>query len=381
MIHNDYLELGGEYFSVRSEAEGLRAAGVDVELLLASNSQIAESNLWQKVTALTLQRDAYGLVSDAIDRYKPDLVHAQNLFPALGAGAIRALADAGIPWVRTLRNYRLACIGGDFRLDGDDCYLCESSARAHAGVRRRCYRDSRTQSIGAVAYARAERRASASHQPSAYLVLSRWMVSALQPVLDGVTVHVHPNIVPTASVAPAPKSERRFAAAFVGRLASNKGPDFVIEVAALRPDLQFAIAGSGPLAKQLETARPNVKLLGEISHPEALKLMANSVATLVPSRWDEPFGRVAAEALSVGTCPIVLARGGLPDIVDGLDDSLVQASLDPRQWAESLGTLCSLTDARYSRLTEACIRVASERYSASALTASLIRIYETVLPR
>ena len=38
---------------------------------------------------------------------------------------------------------------------------------------------------------------------------------------------------------------------------------------------------------------------------------------LVPSVWEEPFGRVAAEALVNGIPPIVSNRGALPDVING----------------------------------------------------------------
>ncbi|MCY7419763.1 MAG: glycosyltransferase, partial [Chloroflexi bacterium] len=38
---------------------------------------------------------------------------------------------------------------------------------------------------------------------------------------------------------------------------------------------------------------------------------------LVPSVWDEPFGRVAAEAMINGIPPIVSDRGSLPGVIGG----------------------------------------------------------------
>ena len=38
---------------------------------------------------------------------------------------------------------------------------------------------------------------------------------------------------------------------------------------------------------------------------------------LVPSVWDEPFGRVAAEAMINGIPPLVSDRGSLPQVVGG----------------------------------------------------------------
>ena len=44
--------------------------------------------------------------------------------------------------------------------------------------------------------------------------------------------------------------------------------------------------------------------------------LAAARAVLVPSLWDEPFGRVAAEAFARGRPVLTTGRGGLAEIVD-----------------------------------------------------------------
>jgi UDP-glucose:tetrahydrobiopterin glucosyltransferase len=43
--------------------------------------------------------------------------------------------------------------------------------------------------------------------------------------------------------------------------------------------------------------------------------MAAARAVLCPSRWEEPFGMVAAEAQAAGTPVIAYGRGALPEVV------------------------------------------------------------------
>lgn len=64
------------------------------------------------------------------------------------------------------------------------------------------------------------------------------------------------------------------------------------------------------------TGRPDaVSLIGPLPHDELRSRMSQSSVLLLPCRWEEPFGMVAIEAMSVGAIPVVPDRGGLPEVV------------------------------------------------------------------
>jgi glycosyltransferase involved in cell wall biosynthesis len=67
-----------------------------------------------------------------------------------------------------------------------------------------------------------------------------------------------------------------------------------------------------------------VRLLGRIPHQRVLQEMAWADVFALAG-WDEPFGQVFSEALSVG-CPIIYARdGGIADVVrDGVHGIAVE---------------------------------------------------------
>ena len=45
------------------------------------------------------------------------------------------------------------------------------------------------------------------------------------------------------------------------------------------------------------------------------KKMKNASIVVIPSIWEEPFGLVAAEAMSNGACIIASKVGGIPEII------------------------------------------------------------------
>jgi len=58
------------------------------------------------------------------------------------------------------------------------------------------------------------------------------------------------------------------------------------------------------------------KELGYLNHKNVLKFLSQTEIAVVPSRWEEPFGRTALEASSRGCATIISNRGGLPETTD-----------------------------------------------------------------
>jgi glycosyltransferase involved in cell wall biosynthesis len=97
------------------------------------------------------------------------------------------------------------------------------------------------------------------------------------------------------------------------------------ELSVRRPDIPMLFIesrGSGGLLVAAGLAggfdlRRHENLMLSPSVPQPKDIYAPTRALLVPSVWQEAFGRVAAEALLNGIPPIVSDRGGLPDACNG----------------------------------------------------------------
>jgi glycosyltransferase involved in cell wall biosynthesis len=91
---------------------------------------------------------------------------------------------------------------------------------------------------------------------------------------------------------------------------------------ARRPDIPILIVQSGRSGGALN-AIPGVdfgkypQIMAAPPVPRAADYLALTRVLLVPSVWEEPFGRVAAEAMINGIPPLVGDRGSLPHVVGG----------------------------------------------------------------
>ena len=115
---------------------------------------------------------------------------------------------------------------------------------------------------------------------------------------------------------------------FVGRLNHSKGYDLFKE-ALLKILDEFPTWNAYSLGdedrRSIFISHSRHKEFGFINHKDTLNLLNKSEIAVVPSRWNEPFGRTALEASSRGCATIISGRGGLKETTD---DAVILKRLD-----------------------------------------------------
>jgi glycosyltransferase involved in cell wall biosynthesis len=171
-----------------------------------------------------------------------------------------------------------------------------------------------------------------------YLVASRFMADYLSGVgVPPQKINVRPNaVVDRSSTEP----RRPKTLCFVGRLEPAKGIDILLTAwsSLNRPEWTLEIAGNGELSRQVADfaeRHENASFRGLLSPAETNDLIASATATVVPSQWSEPFGRVVVESFSHSTPVIATRSGGIAELVDehvgvpvGLGVEALAAGLD-----------------------------------------------------
>ena len=106
---------------------------------------------------------------------------------------------------------------------------------------------------------------------------------------------------------------------FTGKLNSSKGYDLfgnaIIKILKKYPDWKAIVAGNEPREKY-NFKHQNLTIHPWLPHKQILNLYKNSSISIVPSRWEEPFGRTAMESAAHGCATITSTRGGLIETFD-----------------------------------------------------------------
>ncbi len=124
----------------------------------------------------------------------------------------------------------------------------------------------------------------------------------------------------------------KFVVLFVGRLLEIKGLRLLFQAAGLlKENMAIAIAGDGPLeaeVKQQARVNPRIIYLGRIEN-KLLNAYYNAAdVVIVPSLYEEAFGRIILEALSSGTPVIAAQKGGIVEALTREVSMLIEPTVE-----------------------------------------------------
>ncbi len=106
---------------------------------------------------------------------------------------------------------------------------------------------------------------------------------------------------------------------FVGKLNESKGYDIygdaVVKILNEFKDWKAYSIGDESRSRPIINHENHFEL-GFLKHKKVLNFLNKSEIAVVPSRWEEPFGRTALESSSRACATIISNRGGLPETTD-----------------------------------------------------------------
>jgi glycosyltransferase involved in cell wall biosynthesis len=172
---------------------------------------------------------------------------------------------------------------------------------------------------------------------------------------------------------------------YVGRLASEKGVDTLLEAVSLLDDVDVrtVIAGDGPDREALERRARELRIddrlewTGYVPHDRIEEIYRRLDLVVVPSltvpNWTEQFGRVVIEALAAGAPVVTSDSGELPTLVAETGGGWTFPEGDAAQLAAAIRS--SVLDP--ARLREAAARgraAVRERYAPDVVARQFIEV-------
>jgi glycosyltransferase involved in cell wall biosynthesis len=355
-VHNKYRPgWGGEETVVELEAQLLRDNGNDVETVSLWTGELQGANAFKLISAglgTVWSFRGHRLVREAIERFRPDLMHVHNIFPLFSPSIYWAANAAGIPVVQTLHNYRLACANALLLRDDRPCEACVGRFPWPA-LLYRCHSSSFFRTLAVTSMNVIHRWVGTyRNKIQAYIALTEFSKDILTRAgLPSERIFVKPNFTPDPGTLVALRSRR---VVFAGAINRAKGVHLLLEAWSqlALPGYKLVLLGDGPDRSMLQNRYADdasIEWLGSQPRDTVLEYIATSQWVALPSLAYENFAMSVLEAFSLATPVIVPGHGALATIVsngrDGLHFSAGDVaslshtlrsalSSSPSQWAE-----------------------------------------------
>jgi glycosyltransferase involved in cell wall biosynthesis len=319
LVHNEYKLPGGEDEVVRQEKGLLQRAGHQVTAYIRNNRELDDYSTWQRMTMAPRAAWAWDAKKEfeaLLANESPQVVHVHNTLTLISPSVYWACAEAGVPVVQTLHNFRLFCPAGTYLRDGQVCEECHTHS-LWKSVQYGCYRGSRPASA-TVALTLAAHRALGTYREKiqAYIAFHDFARGKfIEGGIPAERIFIKPNFV---SPDPGEGAGDGNYVLFVGRLSPEKGILTMLRAwERLDGRVPLVIAGDGPLRPQVEEAAARVtgmEYRGQIPRDKILSAMKAARLLVFPSEWYEGFPLTIAEAFACGL-PVAASRLGAMEVL------------------------------------------------------------------
>lgn len=387
LLVNDYgTPTGGaELLTIRLR-DGLRQRGHDARFFSSSASPVPISSQADyecfgttsrfRTLLQTANPWAFYRLRRVLAEFQPDVIHVGIFLTQLSPLILRLLLQ--VPSVHHAVWYRTICPLGTKTLpEGNDC----QDLAGPACLRRHCL------TTRAWLPLMVQMKLSRQWQDAFNLIVAHSEALKRRLTEQGVKVsEVIRGGVPMQTQRPSLSLPPTIA--FAGRFVREKGADVLLhafaKVVTQLPEARLLLVGDGPEYERLKglisqwRLSSSVSLLGQLPRPEMERCFASAWVQVVPSRWAEPFGLAAVDAMMRGTAVIASDSGGLSEIVregetgflipPGNVGALAKALLcllQNREWAEQMG--------RAGR------QVAVDQFSETTFVDKFVHLYHTLL--
>jgi glycosyltransferase involved in cell wall biosynthesis len=330
LVHNEYIQRGGEEAVVEAEAKLLTDNGVEV-VRYTVRSIDYESPFWRIVVAINSiwSLPQFLRVAWVILLRQPTVMHVHNTFPVISPSIFFCAKLFGVRTIYTLHNYRIVCPTATLFYKEA---ICERSlvSSTYWAIGARAYRESRLVTLLLVMQIEFHRKIKTwLWAVDSFIVLTEFSKSKF--VLAGIPrekIRVKSNFLEprkhgfdTADS----RSPNRDFGLFVGRITAEKGVKVLLDSWST-VNFPLKVIGDGPKLveyKEMSVHNPTIEFLGNLDSSEVSGYLNNARFIVIPSLWYEGFPMVVLEAFAHEVPIIASDIGSLGEIVQHEQNGLL----------------------------------------------------------
>lgn len=306
--------------------------------------------------------------------FQPDVVHFHNIYHQLSCSIIGVAKKMGIDTVMTLHDYKFISPNYNLYHHGQVALECADGKYYHC-LLNNCM-ENRAESLLATLEAYFVDMMGYKKMIGQYLSPSEFLrTKFIDAGFDDKKISVLCNPL-RASEFVLNKSSLDYVG-YIGRLATEKGVEYLIEAAQILPEIKFKIAGSGPTEQFLrdliqKNNIQNVELVGQKSGQDLQDFIAHARILVTPSVWYENAPMSVVEAKAHGKVVVAFAMGGIPEI---LPQELLVKVKDVAGLSKKIKTYFDLDDEALMVLGAKLQKQAKENNSPEVYLKKLLQVY------
>lgn len=342
-------------------------------------------NIGSKLKALDViySKTNYKKMIEAIEDFKPDVIHVNNFQRQLSASIIKAANDKKIPVVFTAHDVQAICPGITMMDNNKNvCELCMKGKYINC-IKKSCNKGSKAKSlIGALEgyYYRIKKM---YNEKISYIITPSEFYRT-KFIEDG-TDPKHIEAIHNFIIANDYNVETEVGdyALYFGRLSKEKGINNLIEAFSKCDKGNLFIAGEGPEKDNIEQfikdnkLTKRVKLLGFLNKEQMTEQVRKARFIVVPSIWYENCPYSVMETLAIGKPVIGANIAGIPELVINNENGFTYKYDDVNELAEKMNKL--FEDEKLVKKFSRNAKELSKQFDKEVYYKKLERIYKNVI--
>ena len=316
-------------------------------------------------------------ISRLIDKVRPDIVHAHNVYHHLTPAIFGAVQKKGVPMVMTVHDLKIGCPSKLMLAPDGVCERCKGGKTWNA-VAQRCQKDSLSLSA-VVALETTLHNMLGSYRKNVdrFILPSHFHTNKLvEWGLPRDKTRYLPNAVDVSELTPRYEAGDRFV--FVGRLSEEKGLLTFIKAVA-QAGAKATIVGTGPqedeLRRTVESTGADVEFAGYQTGDPLFDIIRDARALVLPSECYENAPVVLLEAYGVGTPVLGSDLGGIPELIVEGETGLLATAGNVDSFAKALRQYDDMADSDVAEMGRAGRSFVEANFSREQYLEGLLDIY------